>query len=170
VALIKTKQWEAASNTADILVSKWHYHPKYLNLKGFILVKWEKPQEAISYLMKALELAPYDRSLLINMGAALSLSANYEQAGRILKRADSIYPDDVLILLFLAQNSLKAGDITRGSATLDYLVDVFGLKKLEDFLIKQSEDYLSIPLSYELLLPLINDRVKKGAENFLDIS
>jgi tetratricopeptide (TPR) repeat protein len=166
VVLINTKQWEAASNNADILVSKWHHYPKYLNLKGFILLKWEKPQEAIQYLMEALELAPYDRGTLLNMGVALSLSANYEEAGRILKRADSIYPDDILILLFLAQNSLKAGDITRGGAILDYLVDTFGPKILEDFLKKQSEDNLSIPLSYELLLPLIVDKVKKKGGEF----
>jgi tetratricopeptide (TPR) repeat protein len=116
--------------------------------------------------MEALELAPYDRGTLLNMGVALSLSANYEEAGRILKRADSIYPDDILILLFLAQNSLKAGDITRGGAILDYLVDTFGPKILEDFLKKQSEDNLSIPLSYELLLPLIVDKVKKKGGEF----
>ena len=44
------------------------------------------------------------------------------------------------------------------------------LKKMENYLIQQSENKLSIPLSYEFLWPLIVDKAKRGAGNSVNIS
>jgi Tfp pilus assembly protein PilF len=168
VALINTKQWEAASKYADILIAKWQYLPKYQNLKGFILINQKKPQEALPYFRRALRWAPYDRATLIYLSSALSLSGQHERAEWFLKRANSLYPDDILIVLCRAENKLKAGHINQAGIYLDYLLDKFGEKKLEAFLKKQSKDNFSVPLSYEILIPVIVDKVKRKAEAFAD--
>jgi Tfp pilus assembly protein PilF len=168
IALINTKQWEAASNPADTLIAKWHYLPKYQNLKGFILIKQKKPQKAIPYFRRALRLAPYDRGTLIYLSVALSLSGKYKRAEWFLKRANSLYPNDILIVLCRADNNLKAGHRDQAGIYLDYLLDKFGEKKLEAFLKKQSKDNFSVPLSYELLIPVIVDKVERKAGEFAE--
>ncbi|MEA3437531.1 MAG: tetratricopeptide repeat protein, partial [Thermodesulfobacteriota bacterium] len=62
--LINLGRWDEASENADILVSKRDAHEGYLNIKGFILLKQKKSDEAIKYFQKSLSLAPHFKTTL----------------------------------------------------------------------------------------------------------
>jgi tetratricopeptide (TPR) repeat protein len=170
VALINTNRLDEASQTADILVSKWYYLRLYLNLKGFILLKQKKPEKALPYLRSALRSAPNHKNTHIFIGAAFGLSGRYDRAEWFFMRANALYPNDMLILLCLADNSLKGGKIDTADIFIDKLLSEYGNKKVEEFLIKHSKDNFSVPLAYGLLIPEITKKIEKRVGEFTALS
>lgn len=164
LVLIGSKKWDEALKHLDILIKKQYINHVYLNLKGFILIRQQKAAEAIPYFRGALKWAPHDRDALLYMGIAFSLSGQYERAEWFLRRVRVIYPNDALILFWLAENRLRAGKNDAADEYLDILLTAFGGKRMQEYLQKQSKDNLSIPLSYELLIPAIRDRIEKRAD------
>jgi hypothetical protein len=93
-------------------------------------------------------------------GVALSMSGKYEKADELLRGANSLYPKDVSILVCLADNSLRAKKIEAAGAYLDALLAVMDRKHLLNFLKAQSQDNRALPLSYELLISSIGNKVE----------
>jgi len=52
-AYANSGKWTKASETVDLLLARLHDRWNYLNLKGFILLKLEKPNEALPYFRNA---------------------------------------------------------------------------------------------------------------------
>jgi tetratricopeptide (TPR) repeat protein len=163
LVLIDSQRWDKAAEHLDILLQKRYNNEFYLNLKAFILIKQNKPEEAIPYLKRALRLAPNSRGSLIYAGVALSLSGKYEQADGLLRGANSLYPEDVSILVCLADNSLRAKKNEAASEYLDALLAVLDGKSVLNFLKEQSKDNQSLPLSYELLISSIFNKIETKA-------
>ncbi len=68
-------QWEEGTEEADRLIAnkKNYLDPDYFKLKGFILLWQNKPEKALVYFRKALEMEPNNPAVLLNTGVALSL-------------------------------------------------------------------------------------------------
>jgi Tfp pilus assembly protein PilF len=165
LALIESNNWDEASKQVDILLTKRHPRHLYLNLKGLICVRQHSPAKAIPYFRKALQNAPYAKDSLVNFGVAMSLTGAFDQADRFLKKANALYPNDVLILLWLAENSLKAGRKNAAGEYLDDLLTTYSANRLKYFLGVHSKNNFTIPLSNELLVPAIVERNEaKGDE------
>lgn len=164
LVLIEDQRWDKATEHIDILIKKRYNNEIYLNLKAFILIKQNRPKEAIPYLKSALKLAPNSRGSLIYAGIALSLSGQYEKADELLRGANSIYPKDVSILVCLADNSLRANKNEAASKYFDALLAVLDGKSVLNFLKEQSKDPQSLPLSYELLISSIDNKLERKAE------
>ncbi len=160
LALIESNNWDGASKQVDILITKRYPHSFHLNLKGLIWVRQHSPAKAIPYFRKALQRAPYARDSLVNFGVALSLTGAFDRADRFLKRANSLYPNDALILLWLAENNLKAGRKNTAGEYLDDLLTTYSVNRLKYFLRENSKNNFAIPLSNELLVPAIGDRIE----------
>jgi tetratricopeptide (TPR) repeat protein len=163
LVLIDSQRWHEAAEHVDILLKKRYNNEIYLNLKAFILIKQNKPEEAIPYLKHALRLAPNSRGSLIYAGVALSLAGQYEKADGLLRGANSLYPKDVSILVCLADNSLRAKKNEAASEYFDALLAVLDGKRVLSFLKEQSQDNQSLPLSYELLISSIGDKIETKA-------
>ena len=170
LALIESNKWDEASKQVDILITKRYPHSFYLNLKGLIWVRQHSPAKAIPYFKKALRRAPYARDSLVNFGVALSLTGAFDRADGFLKRANSLYPNDALILLWLAENSLKAGRKNTAGEYLDDLLTTYSVNRLEYFLRKHSKNNFSIPLSSELLIPAIVDRIEAQGDEVAEMT
>jgi tetratricopeptide (TPR) repeat protein len=163
LALFESQRWEEASEHVDILLKKGYNNKTYLNLKAFILIKQNKPEQAIPYLKLALRFAPNSRDSLMYAGVALSMSGKYEKADELLRGANSLYPKDVSILVCLADNSLRAKKNEAAGAYLDALLAVMDRKHLLNSLKAQSQDNRALPLSYELLISSIGNKAETKA-------
>jgi len=170
LALIESNQWGEASKQVDILISNPYSNSVYLRLKGLIWVRQDSPAKAIPYFSKALQRAPVARDPLLDLGAALSLTGAFDRAEGFLTRANSLYPNDALILLWLAENNLKAGRIKSAGDYLDKLLTTYSTDKLIDFLRKNSKNNFSIPLSTEFLVPAIVDRTEAKGDEFAEMT
>jgi Tfp pilus assembly protein PilF len=170
LALIESHKWDEASKQVDILISKPYSNSFYLRLKGLIWTRQDSPAKAIPYFRKALQRAPLARDPLLDFGAALSLTGAFDRADGILTRAISLYPNDALILLWLAQNNLKAGRKNTAGEYLDDLLTTYNADRLIDFLRKHSKNNFSIPLSNEILVPAIGDRIKAEGDESAEMT
>jgi len=163
LALFESQRWHEAAEHFDILLITGYNNAIYLKLKAFILIKQNKPEQAIPYLKLALRLAPNSRDSLIYAGVALSLTGKYEKADELLRGAHSLYPKDVSILVCLADNSLRAKKNKAAGAYLDTLLEIMDGKPLLNLLKAQSQDNRTLPLSYELLISSIGNKMETKA-------
>lgn len=65
-----TGQLAAAEQSCQDLVQQFPPHPDSLKMMGLIAYRWQRTAEAIAYFQQALELAPDDMTLYVNLGNA----------------------------------------------------------------------------------------------------
>ncbi|MCP4624654.1 MAG: tetratricopeptide repeat protein [bacterium] len=162
LALIESSQWDRASKQVGILLTGRNPNSSYFKLKGIIWIRQHSPAKALPYFRKALLRAPNAPDSLLNFGAALSLTGSFDQADGLLSKANSLYPNDTRILLWLIENNLKAGHKNEAGEYLDELLTAYGTDRLLYFLRQNAQNNFTIPLSSKLLLTAIID--KSGAE------
>ena len=165
--LITRGKWDEASKHADILVSRKNAYEGYLNIKGFILLKQKKYDEAIKFIQKSLRLAPNFKTTLMYMGAALNLSGEYSRADWFLRRANNIPPESIMPLFCLIENSIKAGNVKNAERYTKRLLDSFSIIAVIDQLKRISHDNFLLPVSSELIAEII---AKKLMERSKEIS
>jgi len=112
LALTQSKlgDWEEAVTNIETAISKRANRYNYINLKGFLLLKEKKYEEAIPFFRKSLDLKPDYREATENMGICLSLTGNYERAEWFFRNFHVLSPNDIMILLWLIEVNLRAGD------------------------------------------------------------
>ncbi|NNL41872.1 MAG: tetratricopeptide repeat protein, partial [Desulfobacterales bacterium] len=167
--LITQGRWKDASKHADKLVSIAENHEGYLNIKGFILIKQKKPNEAIKYLQQSLRLAPNFKTTLLYMGAALSLSGEYSRADRFLRRANNIPPESIMPLFCLIENSMKAGNIKNAERYTDRLLASFSLIAVRDQLMRSLHDNLLLPISKQLIIEIISKKILERSKEISEL-
>jgi tetratricopeptide (TPR) repeat protein len=170
LALIESDKWDEASKQVDNLITKRYPRSFYLNLKGLIRVRQHSPAKAIPYFRKSLQRAPDARDSLLNLGAALSLTGAFDRADGFLIRANSLYPNDALILLWLVENNLKVGRKNTAGEYLDDLLITYSDDRLLYFLREHSKNNFEIPLSMEFLVPAIVDRSEAGGDEIAEMT
>ena len=158
LALIKMGNWETAIKHIDLILPTYYNHYHCLNLKGYVLLKQKKPKAAMQYFTSALQIVPDDRNVNLNAGIALGLMGNYQQAERYLKKADHVSSNDMIVLLCIVENRLKAGDKLSAVKYLDNLRRLFSADTIVTFVKNLSKDKSAIPLSGDLLIQFIKDQ------------
>ncbi len=161
-------RWEEASKNADRLVSNATPLETHLNMKGFLLLKQKKYEAALHYFQKSLKLAPNFSETLLYMGAALSLTENYERADWFLRRAYTSTPDDITPLMCLIENSIKAGDTQKAEHYADNLIDSYSLLLIKYHLEKLQYDNLSLSISPEPITQIIAKRLTARSREIAD--
>jgi len=164
LSLRRLGRWDEALKNIEILLLWRPKGVKYLNLKGFVLLKQKKPKDAISYFKKCLKQNPLYRKSLINMGAAFCFMEQYERAELYLRRAYVFYPKDTLILLWLIDINLKSGD--KGDVDR-YMDELFALVRVNGFMSiakRLSNHNFMVPVSESALLQEITKKLEEKSE------
>lgn len=168
--LINYGRWEEASENADILVSKRDAHEGYFNIKGFILLKQKKFDEAIKYFQKSLKIAPNFKTTLMYMGSALSLSEEYSKADWFLRRAINIPPESIMPFFCLIENSVKAGNMSNARRYTERLLDSFNIIAVKDQLKRLLHDNLMLPVSRKLIAEMISKELMKRSKEISELA
>lgn len=158
-ALIKMENLDEAVANVDVLILKQENNAALLNLKGFILVKQEKLEEALFSLGRAHGLAPRNKRVLLNLGVSISLTGHYSDANRILQQALQMFPDDIEPHFYLIENSIRAEDLPGVDRYLTKLLFLFDRISIESKLNSLSEEHFLIPFSRELIVPVVHNRI-----------
>ena len=155
MALIGMNRFEDASDMADELISKKPEDKDSNNLKGSILLKMNRPEEALPYLEKSLNSDPSHYQALVNMGVALYQTGKYARSRKVLESACGQAPGQGLPLFCLIENRLRANDTIGAEVYLQKLVNSVTLEEIDMVLKGIGENPFLVPMSYEILAPFI---------------
>jgi len=163
LSFVNTGKWEEALDNINLILSKYN-DTDYLSIKGVILLRQQKPEQAILCFKDFLKSEPDSWKALTGMGVCLSFLGKYERADFYLKQARLIFPDNFLINFCLIENSLKMGDISNAGLLVERLISIFNIREIENNLIKVSNDMTSLPVTRELIATLIAQKLREKAE------
>ncbi len=161
-ALVMLGQWESASLHADLLVDnpKNYVKPDYFNRKGFILLWQKKPEEALIYFDKTLELEPANpASVWLNAGVAHSLTGQYQKAEILFNEALKNTSRDIRLDFALIENSVRAGNLPDTEKYVKQLFLKFSIQEILDGLAVFSENFRTAPMSSELVIPAVRQKL-----------
>ncbi|MBW1793483.1 MAG: tetratricopeptide repeat protein [Deltaproteobacteria bacterium] len=164
LSLTRLGKWEKALAHLEEIILKRPGFCDYLNLKGFILLKQKRFDEALPYFRKCLKLNPDYKKAMINMGASFCLVGEYNRAEWFLRVTSSRFPKDVLTLLWLIEVNLRTDDKEDADRYMDKLFALVNVNELVSTLKKFPENENMAPVSQDLLNQAIAGRLTLRAE------
>jgi protein O-mannosyl-transferase len=156
-------EWEEASRHLDIVLKEGASRDSYFNLKGFVLLWQDRPAEALSYLRKALSIAPWKSSIYLNIGVALSRMGASQNAEWFLNQARQLSTGDIVPLFFQVENSLRAKDTEKAKRYSRKILSLYSLKEVQECLDAIPNRRDIAPLSYVMIAPAIRDAAIEGS-------
>lgn len=168
--LIVSGKWNAAAEHIEYLLSKNNIHEKYLNLKGLVLLHQQKYDMAIQYFRESLQYSPFLKESLMNLGIAYSLKGNYSSAEAYLIRAHQVHPKNMIPLMGLIENKVRASDIKMAQKYAGVLNGMYNRAAIKNQLKNLSKDHLSLFLSTELFSPVIENQWAHNSKESSKIS
>ena len=160
MALIGMGRFEDALKMSDDLIAKKPEDKDSNNLKGSILLKLGRPDTAIPYLGKSIEVDPLHFKALINMGIALYQTGAYDQSRKHLETALAQAPGQGLPLLCLIENRIRANDIQGADMYLKNMLESVKMDEIEMVLNNIGKNYFLVPISYRILAPFIQKETR----------
>jgi protein O-mannosyl-transferase len=157
------QEWEEASRQLDIVLKEGASRDSYYNLKGFVLLWQDRPAEALSYLRKALSIAPWKSSINLNIGVALSRMGASQNAEWFLNQARQLSTGDIVPLFFQVENSLRAKDTEKAKRYSRKILSLYSLKEVQKCLDAIPNRRDIAPLSYLMIAPAIRDAAIEGS-------
>jgi tetratricopeptide (TPR) repeat protein len=155
--LIVSGKWNAAAEQIEYLLSKDGVHEKHLNLKGLVLLHQQKYEMAIQYFRESLQYNPFLKESLMNLGIAYSLKGDYSSAESYLIRAHQVHPKNMIPLMGLIENKVRAADFKMAQRYAGVLYGMYNRTAIKNKLKNLSRDHLSLFLSAELFSPVIEN-------------
>jgi Tfp pilus assembly protein PilF len=168
--LIVSGKWNAATEHIEYLLSKKDTHERYLNLKGLVLLHQQKYDMAIQYFRKSLQYNPFLKESLMNLGVAYSLKGNYSSAESYLIRAHQVHPKNMIPLMGLIENKVRAEDLKMAQKYAGVLYATYNRAAIKNQLKNLSKNHLSLFLSAELFSPVIENYWAHNSKESSDIS
>ncbi len=102
--------WSKAFEAVNQLLAKAGLQPDYLNLKGVVLLKLNRPREALKYFKHSLATDAHERNYIINYNSALGACGEYDRAFNNLEDLYRENSSDLLFLLSIIENRIKKND------------------------------------------------------------
>jgi tetratricopeptide (TPR) repeat protein len=161
LSLMAVGKWQEASEIAQLLLTKNYLKKDNIILCGFSLLKQKKYEQALTYFRYGLRMYPHNKKLLYNAGVTLSLMGKYERADWFLRKASQISPDNILTLLYLIENSLKAGDAALVENYLDILFNTHSIQKIGIILKGIDRINFMVTFSPKLVAPVIARKMEE---------
>ena len=149
--LVVSDQLEDALEQAEYLLSREADHPKFLNIKGHILVKLDRPEEALMCFNEALKSSPYNRNALLNLGVGLMTLGDHKEAHRYLSQAAQLYPDDIMIVLRQIENALLGKNQAVADRHLARLLEKRSITAVERIIQGLPYESRLLPINHHLL-------------------
>jgi tetratricopeptide (TPR) repeat protein len=126
------QEWEDASRHLDIVIKEGAPRDRYYNLKGFVLLWQDRPQEALPFFRRALSLSPMKVNILNNIGVTLSRLGSTANAEWFLNRARRMSPGNMLPLLSQIENSLVANNPAKAERYIHELLSLYSLNEIQE--------------------------------------
>jgi protein O-mannosyl-transferase len=158
--LITMGRWEDAKQIVEMLLKQKHIPWDDYNLMGLILLKENDPEQALDYFSRALNRSPRIPEVYVNIGVSLSRMGYYQKADWFLFQADQMAPGNIITLLCLMDNHVKAGNLELLKIDTHNLFRSYSLDYIESNLKQVSQNRLRAPISAEILAPLIAQNLK----------
>ena len=157
------QEWEEASRHLDVVLKEGSSRDSYYNLKGFVLLWQDRPAEALSYLRKALSISPWNSSIYLNIGVALSRTGASQNAEWFLNQARQLSTGDIIPLFFQVENSLRAKDTEKAKRYSQKIFSLYSLKEVQECLDAIPNRRDIAPLSHVMIAPAIRDAAIEGS-------
>jgi len=93
----------------------------------------------------------------------MGMMGKYDRGIWFLRLADSLYKNDPIVMLCIADNHLRAGVKSQAAQFIDRFIIAVGSNSLEIFLKNLQYNNLATPFSFEQLLPFIAERMERKA-------
>ena len=155
LACAKTRDWDQATETVNLLISKFPESSYYMYLKGALLNQQNQPEAALQYLRAALRIAPQDKKTLVAIGQSFNKMGNYERAEWFYRKAQRLASHDIVTYFCLIENSLNADDLQDAERYTEQLVATFSRNKIQAQLKVTSTNIFLAHYSQDLLEPVI---------------
>ena len=161
--LVFTGQWNAALKQVDMLIRNNGGNAVDLNLKAAILLRLNRPAEALNYAERAAALYPNRVFIRLNLAMALSLSGKFEQAEIQLNKIYHQSARTITVLFCLIENSKRADDLDQVERYVDELFNAFEPGYIQKNLNYHLADNFQVPLNRDLIEPVISERLKENS-------
>jgi tetratricopeptide (TPR) repeat protein len=168
-ALGKLGRYDEALVHLNYVNAKFTGHLDYLYLTGLILIQISRYEDAANIFRKCLRRVPDNWKYLRETGFCLTRMGAYDSAYRLLKRAEAKRPNQLGILISLAENRFFADKSDAADRYIDRFVEIVGVSNIENMLIEDMKDLLSLPFSYNALIPHVLHNISERSEKYLDV-
>jgi hypothetical protein len=141
-------------------------HPRYLNLKGFVLIKQRSYRHALDILRTALRRNPHLCQSNLYLGKAFGLTGHYDRGEWYLRRARSICGNEIGVMLHLIENRLLAGDNSKAQFYATDLLAKNSIGTVMGVIEENQARSFSLPLENHDLAPFLADELQHRAVMF----
>lgn len=168
--LMVDEKWNQAAKHVEYLLAKDDRHEKYLCLKGQLFLHQKKYDAAIHYLRRSMTSYPFFKETLMNLGIAYSLTGDYRSAEVYLIRAHQVHPKNMIPLMGLIENKLRAADFKGAQKYAAIINSTYNRAAIKRQLQNLSRDHLSLFLSAESISPVIENQYANNSKDLTEIS
>jgi tetratricopeptide (TPR) repeat protein len=161
--LVAINRLAEALQQVEILLGQEADHPKFLNLKGHILIKINRPEAALTYFRDALRSAPGSRRTLVNIGVGYNAVGAYQKADWFFKRANQLDPADVVVLMRLIENALLADNTTAMNHYLERLFKYKSALEVLKLINALGNETRILPIDHHLIMAAASEYLRHEA-------
>jgi len=158
LTLLRSDQIDDVHEHVDYLLSREPEVPAYLNIKAAVLLKQNDPEKALTYLIKAIKIAPDTERSLLYTGIAKMMTEDYTSADHYFNRLYQRFSYKPVNLFFLIENSIKAGNLQKANFYAGNLISTFSVPKISNALKKNVDIDLQWPIRVDLIAPVITQK------------
>lgn len=161
LTLLRSDRIDDVQEYVDYLLSKEPEVPAYLNIKAAVLLKRNDPEKALTYLIKAIKIAPDTETTLLYTGIAKMMTENHTSADHYFNRLYQRFPHKPVNLFFLIENSVRAGNIEKAAFYAENLVSTFSVPDILNALRETADIDLQWPIRTDLVAPVITRKISE---------
>ncbi len=136
------------------------FQSRFLNLRGLVLLWQNRPDDAIVSISRAMRISRNKQKYFYNLGVAFSQAGYYKQAEWFLKLSGTS-SIDIRNLFSLLENSIRSNNQQQINYLTEKIIKQFSLTYIEQYLKNMRHDYRSVPISSNLISPVIYQHIRK---------
>ncbi|EMS80851.1 tetratricopeptide repeat protein [Desulfotignum phosphitoxidans] len=161
LTLLRSDRIDDVQEHVDYLLSKEPEVPAYLNIKAAVLLKQDDPEKALTYLIKAIKIAPDTERTLLYTGIGKMMRHNYTSADHYFNRLYQRFPQKPVNLFFLIENSVRAGNSEKAASYAENLISTFSVPEILNALREDADIDLQWPIRTDLIAPVISQKISE---------
>lgn len=161
LTLLRSDRIDDVQEHVDYLLSKEPEVPAYLNIKAAVLLKQNDPEKALTYLIKAIKIAPDTERTLLYTGIAKMMTENHTSADHYFNRLYQRFPHQPVNLFFLIENSVRAGNIEKAAFYAINLISTFSVPDILNTLREDADKDLQWSIRTDLIVPVISQKISE---------
>jgi tetratricopeptide (TPR) repeat protein len=160
-------KWDLAKEIIASLLSKEKPTWNESNLMGFILLKQGFTEDALEHFRNANKLSPWNPMIFTNIGTAFSIMGQYRKADWFLKQANQMTKENIIPLLCLLDNHIKAGNGDALNTDVNELFKNFNIEYIQDSLQQLSRSKAMVPISHKAISIYIAENLRFRSDALL---